>query len=277
MVVILLCVAVTCEISLRQIPREDPLGRDLLYLPSPEMLKIISLGNTGLAADVLYLWSIQYYSLFKPHERFLYLETIYDLITNLDPLFFDAYRIGALIMGIQVGGDQDVLQRKVQQLLDKGVRNLPGNCEMPEYAAWEMFMRYKDRAAALAYAEIAAECPDAPARIKRMVGVWRDKERVWGVDDSIAYWSEAVDEAKDDYERKMCLNHLYNAVFAKDKQGIQPLLEAYRDRYGSCAGGWGGLIRAGLIERVPLDFSGNAYGLDAEDCSLVAYKEIKEQ
>ena len=79
MVVILLCVAVTSEISLQKIPREDPLGRELLYLPSPEMLKIISLGNTGLAADVLYLWSIQYYSLFEPHERFLYLETIYDL------------------------------------------------------------------------------------------------------------------------------------------------------------------------------------------------------
>ena len=207
----------------------------------------------------------------------MYLETIYDLITDLDPLYFDAYRIGALIMGIQVGGDEDVLQRKAQQLLDKGVRNLPDNCEMPEQAAWEMFMRYQDRAAALEYAEIAAECPGAPARIKRMVGVWRDKERVWDVDDSIAYWSEAVDEAKDDYERRMCLNHLYNAVFEKDKKTLQRVLERYRARFGSCKDGWGGMIRTGFIDRVPLDFSGNAYGVDAEDCSLVAFKEIKDQ
>jgi hypothetical protein len=277
MVVILLCVAATCEISLRQIPREDPLGRELLYLPSPEMLKIISLGNTGLAADVLYLWSIQYYSLFQPHERFLYLETIYELITDLDPLYFDAYRIGALIMGIQVGGDQEALQRSSRQLLDKGVRNLPESWEIAEQAAWEMYMRYADRGAALHYAEIAAERPGAPARIKRMVGVWRDKERVWSDDDSIAYWRQAVDEARDSYERKMSLNHLYNAVFAKDKKALQPVLEQYKERFGSCREGWGGLIRARLIDRVPLDLSGNAYGLEAEDCTLVAFKEIKEQ
>ena len=277
MVAILLCVAATCEISLRQIPREDPLGRDLLYLPSPEMLKIVSLGNTGLAADVLYLWSIQYYSLFEPHERFLYLETIYNLITDLDPLFFDAYRIGALIMGIQVGGDQEALQRSSRQLLDKGVRNLPESWEIAEQAAWEMYMRYADRGAALHYAEIASGRSGAPARIKRMVGVWRDKERVWSDDDSIAYWRQAVDEAQDSYERKMSLNHLYNAVFAKDKKTLQPALEAYESRFGSCRDGWGGVIRAGLIGGVPLDYSGNAYGVDPEDCSLVAFKEIKEK
>jgi len=97
----LIALAVGAEVKLGRIPREDPLGRELLYLPSPEMLKIMSLGNPGLAADILYLWSIQYYSGFKPNERFLYLEAIYNLITDLDPLYFDAYRIGALIMGIQ--------------------------------------------------------------------------------------------------------------------------------------------------------------------------------
>ncbi len=241
------------------------------------MLKIFSLGNPGLAADVLYLWSIQYYSLFQPHERFLYLETIYNLITDLDPLFLDAYRIGALIMGIQVGGDQEILQRTSQQLLDKGLRNLPESWEIAEHATWEMFIRYQDRGAALRYAEIAAERPGAPARIKRLVGVWRDKEQVWRADDSIVYWSQAVDEAQDSYERKMCLNHLYNAVFAKDKKTLEPVLEEYKARFGSCQDGWGGMIRAGLVGRVPLDYSGNAYGLDAEDCSLVAFKEIKEQ
>ena len=85
-VVALLAVAVTSELRMSRIPREDPLGRQLLYLPSPEMLKLLSLGNPGLAADVLYLWSIQYYSKFRPHERFLYLETVYNLITDLDPL-----------------------------------------------------------------------------------------------------------------------------------------------------------------------------------------------
>ena len=126
-VVVLLSAVVLSEVQLGGIPREDPLGRELLYLPSPEMLKIMSLGNPGLAADVLYLWSIQYYSLFEPDERFPYLETIYNLITDLDPLYVDAYRIGALIMQIQTGGDQEELQGAIRRVFDKGLRNLPEN------------------------------------------------------------------------------------------------------------------------------------------------------
>jgi hypothetical protein len=271
----LMAVAIASEVRMASIPREDPLGRELLYLPSPEMLKFLSLGNPGLAADVLYLWSIQYYSLFQPHERFLYLETISNLITDLDPLYVDAYRIGALIMEIQTGGDQLELKRAVRHLFDKGLRNLPDDWSLAESAAWDLFMRFHDREAALHYAEIAAQNPEAPARIKRMVGVWRDKEGVWSVDDSIAYWRLAVENAVDDYDRKMCLSKLYDAVFTKDRQRLDPLLTAHAQTSGSCAD-WGGLIRAGLLDQVPLDFFGNAYGIDAEKCALVAFKKIKD-
>ncbi|MBD3855666.1 MAG: hypothetical protein IFK92_03880, partial [Acidobacteria bacterium] len=134
-ITVLLGAVVLSEVRLGKIPREDPLGRELLYLPSPEMLKIMSLGNPGLVADVLYLWSIQYYSFYRPHERFLYLETVYNLITDLDPLYVDAYRIGALIMQIQTGGDQNEIDAAVRRLFDKGLRNLPDDWQLAEAAA----------------------------------------------------------------------------------------------------------------------------------------------
>lgn len=271
----LLAVAVTSEVRMADISREDPLGRKLLYLPSPEMLKLMSLGNPGLAADILYLWAIQYYSLFQPHERFLYLETVVNLITDLDPLYVDAYRIGALIMEIQTGGDQGDLKRGVRRLFDKGLRNLPDNWSLAESAAWDLFMRFRDREAALHYAEIAARHPDAPARIKRMVGVWRDKEGVWSVEDSIAYWRAAVADAVDDYDRTMCLSKLYDAVFTRDRQRLDPLLAAGSRPGGACAD-WGELIRAGLLAQIPVDFAGNPYGIDPETCTLVAFKKIKD-
>ena len=271
----LLAVAIASEMQLAKIPREDPLGRKLLYLPSPEMLRLMSLGNPGLVADVLYLWSIQYYSLFEPHERFLYLETVSNLITDLDPLYVDAYRIGALIMEIQTGGDQAELKRAVRHLFDKGLRNMPDDWSLAESAAWDFFMRFGDRELALHYAEISAQRPDAPARIKRLVGVWRDEEGVWSVDDSIAYWRAAVADATDDYDRKMCLSKLYDAVFTRDRQKIDPLLAAHSQSSGSCAD-WGALIRAGLLDQAPLDFAGNGYGIDPEKCTLAAFKKIKD-
>lgn len=276
-VVVLFSVVVVSAIRLGGIPREDPLGRELLYLPSPEMLKIMSLGNPGLAADVLYLWSIQYYSLYKPHERFLYLETIFNLITDLDPLYGDAYRIGALIMQIQTGGDQKELEGAVRRLFDRGLRNLPDNWELAEAAAWDFFMRFRDRETALHFAEIAAQNPDAPARIKRMVGVWRDKESAWTLDDSIEYWRRAVEDAEDVWDRAMCVNQLYDAVTARDRQILEPLLQAFSARYGFCPSGWEDLIRAGALRQEPLDVFGDPYGIGTEDCDLVAYKKFKDQ
>jgi hypothetical protein len=228
-------------------------------------------------ADLVYLWSIQYYSYFKPNERFLYLEKVYDLITDLDPLYFDAYRIGALIMGIQVNVDQDVLKQKAQSLFDKGLRNLPESWELAEYAAWDMYLRYKDPFQAIRYVEIAASIPGAPPRLKRILGVWRDKNRAWTVEDSIAYWEQAVEHAENEFDRYVCRNKLYDAYLSRDRQRLQPLIDDYVERTGSCSEGWGGLIRAGLLREVPLDSVGNPYSIDREECVLVAHKKIREQ
>ncbi|MCU0234604.1 MAG: hypothetical protein MUE90_11325 [Thermoanaerobaculales bacterium] len=276
-VVALLGLAVSAELRLGRVQRADPLGRELLYLPSPEMLKVLSVGNPGLAADIFYMWSIQYYSLFAPHERFLYLEPVYDLITDLDPLYFDAYRIGALIMQLQTGGDQKQLQETVQRLFDKGLANLPASWELAEAAAWDMFMRFRDRRQALRYAEVAAARAGAPARIKRMVGVWRDSESAWTVEDSIAYWRQAVAEAVDAYDRRMSLSKLYDAVATRDREALNPVLAYLRDDLGRCPASWDEAVRRGALVSVPLDYVGNPYGIDPERCELVPLKKISDQ
>jgi hypothetical protein len=273
----ILAVAVVAELQLGKVPRNDPLGRELLYLPSPEMVKIMSLGHPGLAADVLYLWSIQYYSLFEPHERFLYLETIYNLITDLDPRYFDAYRIGALIMQIQTGGNDQELELAVRRLFDKGLRNLPENWQLAEAAAWDFFIRFKDRQTALYYAEQAVSRPGAPPRIKRMVGVWRDKEGVWTVHDSIEYWRRALAAAEDEMDEAICRMQLYDAVAARDRAAIEPVLDAFARHFGHCPQDWGELIGVGALRQVPMDAFGDPYGIQPEDCSLVAFKKFKDQ
>lgn len=276
-VVVLVAATVLCEVRLERIPRQTLAGRDLLYLPSPEMLKLASLGHPEIVADALYLWSIQYYSQFQPNERFLYLETVYNLITDLDPRYFDAYRIGALIMEIQVGGDDAKLEQSVRRLFDKGLHNLPKSWQLAEAAAWDMYIRFRDRKAALHYAEIAAKRPGAPARLKRIVGVWRDAENDWTIDDSIAYWRQAAADAVDAYDRGHCLSHLYDAIVVRDRQHLNPLLHAYSARTGSCAHRWEELISVGMLHVVPTDMNGTPYGIDPQSCTIVAYKKIRDQ
>ena len=119
--------------------------------------------------------------------------------------------------------------------------------------------------------------PGAPARIKRMVGVWRDSESAWTVDDSIAYWRKAVDEAVDDRDHDVSLSKLYDAVVTKDREQLEPLLRAYAQRRGRCAGDWQELIRAGLIPQMPLDLFGNAYGIDSDGVCPCRLQTIKDQ
>ncbi len=159
----LLAGTILAERALQKVNRVDPLGRKLLYLPSAEMLKLVSLGNEGLVADILYLWSIQYYSKYKPHEQFLYLETVYDLITDLDPLYQDAYRVGALIMELPTI-EEAKYKTAVIRLFDKALRNMPDNGEIAEAAGWDMYIRYRDKAEALRYFRSAAAVPGSPHR-----------------------------------------------------------------------------------------------------------------
>ena len=64
-------------------------------------LRVASLGYASVAADVLYLWSIQYYSNFQIEDRYKYVDHIYSgVITELDPHYFDPYWIGAMILSV---------------------------------------------------------------------------------------------------------------------------------------------------------------------------------
>jgi tetratricopeptide (TPR) repeat protein len=270
----LLAAMVGVEMRLQSEPRVDPLGRELLYLPTAEMLHLASLGNAGLVADAFYLWSIQYYGQFKPHERFLYLETVYDLITDLDPLYHDAYRIGALIMQIQVGPGDEERQQAVIRLFDKALRNMPDNYDIAEAAAWDMFIRYRDMDQAIRYIEAGVAMPGSPHRLRRALGVWRDREGEMTFDEALKYWQEARGESENDYDRAVCDRQLYRLFASRDEARLNPMLESWSQRTGSCPTSWQPLIDAGLLREVPVDYFGRPYRILPESCSAMGLDQV---
>lgn len=274
LVAVLLAVAVGAELELQQVPRQDPLGRKLLYLPSAEMLRLSSLGNPGLAADLLYLWSIQYYSKYKPHERFLYLETVFNLITDLDPLFRDAYRIGALIMQIPT---VDVEQHKaaVIRLFDKAIRNLPGDYEIAETAGWDMYIRYRDKREGIRYFAHAVSIPGAPHRLRRFLTSWSEQEQGWSVDDAISYWEDVRRLAENDYDREVCDRQIYRLVASRDAELLDPLLEDWRLMHGRCPDGWDEVVDSGFLSRPPIDYFGKPYRILSESCTVMGEDEVR--
>jgi hypothetical protein len=261
--------------ALQAIPKEDVLGKRLLYLPTPEILKLASLGNQGLMADLLYMWSIQYYSQFELDEKFLYLETVFELVTDLDPRYFDAYRIGALIMSLQKSGDPAQHKAAVVRLYDKGLANMPDSWELAEVAAWDAHLVLNDQELAVRWMKAAAERPGAPPEVKRVYGRWRDNIHGWTIEDSIAYWEGVVAEATRKADINLATSHLYDSYATLHRGSLDPLLAGFRRRTGTCPESWQELVEQGLLPEVPLDYLGNPYGVDPSTCTLVARKRIR--
>jgi len=263
------------SVALQSIPEADPLGKRLLYLPTPEILKIASLGNEGLAADLLYIWAIQYYSEFVPTEKFLYLETVFDMITDLDPRYFDAYRIGALIMSLQQQGDAAEHKKAIVRLYEKGLRNMPDSWELAEAAAWDAHLILNDQDLAVRWIGMAAERPGALPSVKRVYGRWKDDIGGWTVEDSIQYWQEVLAEAKRKPDVNLATSHLYDSYVRLHRRTLDPLLASWRQRTGRCPDSWQQLVDRGVLDEVPVDYLGNPYTIDQETCTLAAHKHIR--
>ena len=271
----LLAVVIIGEVALHNAPEADPLGKRVLYLPSAEMLKLISLGNEGLVADLLYLWAIQYYSQFDFREKFLYLDTVFNLITDLDPLYKDPYRIGAMIMSLQKHGDQAEHKAAVVRLYEKGMGAMPDDWEIAEIAAWDAYLVMQDTELAVRWMGVAASRPDAPNTMMRLYARWRDDIHGWTVEDSITYWEEVVAASDNKVEKNLATSHLYDSYVSLHRRTLDPMLQAHFQRTGRCPSSWQELVEAGALAEVPLDSLGNPYGIDPESCALVAHKKIR--
>lgn len=272
---VLMAVVIAAEVRLGAVERADPLGRQLLFLPSAALLRAASLGNPGLAADLVYLWSIQYYSQYEPDERLLYLDAVYGLVTDLDPQYFDAYWIGAMIMLSQPGVPEAERKASVVALYDKGIAAMPDNSRLPEIAAWDMRTAFGDTDLAIHYMRLAAAAPNAPNRIKRLLGRWLDSAHRWTVEDSIQYWMQVYQEAPDHQEQLFGVSHLFDLVAGVHRRQLNPLLAAAERRLGHCPSDWEPLVRQGVLPERPLDLMGRVYPIDPATCTIRPIRGVR--
>src|SRR3990172_8745506 len=150
----LLLFFVACAVHFRLHHRYD-LERasmsQMLYLPSGKYLKPISFGYHALVADYIFLWSIQYYTDPGFHPRTEYLKHTYDIISELDPHYLDAYRTGAFLIFYDAHDPEAGLK-----LLDQGFEKNPMEWILPTDAGFYCMMTIKDKKRAAAYFEKAS-------------------------------------------------------------------------------------------------------------------------
>src|SRR5205823_8788941 len=100
---------------------------EVLYIPSGKTLKKMSLGYSGLLADIYWTRAVQYFGRKHQEEEELHYELLYpllDITTDLDPHLIIAYDFGSIFLSQAPpagAGQPD----KAVALIEKGIRANP--------------------------------------------------------------------------------------------------------------------------------------------------------
>lgn len=229
---------------------------ELLYLPNGRLLKLLSLGQAPLLADVVYLWAIQHYSDYERTDRYAWVEHVFDgVITELDPCYVDAYWLGGLILILEAGDLEAGLR-----LLDKGARNNPREWILPYLAGWECYRAgQKDRAQS--YFARATAVPGAPAILPRVIaGIEAQKGNLR---QAIALWEEILaDPGSAEATRAIAARRIRELRGKADVADLEAAIERFRNDNGRSPRRLEELLARSYIDALPVDPAGRPYGYD---------------
>ena len=234
----------------------NPAAAQVLYLPSGKYLRVTALGFDEVMADLIYIWSIQFYSNYDAAERYKYLDHIYrNVISDLDPRYIDPYLVGAMIMSVEARDDEMALR-----LLDKGVSANPDEWILAFDAGFICYDRLRDYPRAAKYFEMALRAPGVPSAVRRMHAEMYNK--MGDKRSSLEYWTEVNREADNDYVRNVSSMHVHDLAIEVDLETLRGAVSAWRTRFGALPPDLQTLARAGVIASVPVDPEGAAYLYD---------------
>ena len=245
------------KLHLDTMVREKAPGSSIIYIPTGKYLKYATLGFSSLAADIVYLWAIQYYSNTEIEDRFDHLDHIFSIISELDPDYLDPYEIGAII-AVYEAGNYDLAFK----ILDRGLENNPEEWLFP-YEAGHYAQRFlKDYELAREYYRKAMNIPGAPVQTRRLFAnalfETMDYQTSWDT------WLEIFQTARDERTKKIASNHLYRVKSAVDIKNLSDAVEEYKTRFSRLPESLDQLAGAGLITDIPMDMDGKAYVYDPE-------------
>jgi tetratricopeptide (TPR) repeat protein len=234
----------------------------LLYLPKGPFLRALALGQEESLADLLYIWSIQYYSNYEDATRYDYLDQVFaGAITELDPRYVEPYLIGSLIMSMEAKDP-----RRALRLFDKGLERNPDNWELAYWAGWECY-GLKDYACARDYWARASRMPQAPPQLMRLAAKMLEREGDVGA--ALREYRAILDSTTDEGTRQVVAQWYERTRVQFELQQAGQAVEAWRAARGSCPPSLAALVEAGLLGAVPVDAAGNPFHLDRAACTVL--------
>lgn len=237
-------------------------------LPSGKTLKILSFGFQDVTADMLFIWSIQFYSSYNFNNRFDYLENIFNTITDLSPQYKEPYIVGSWIMALEAKDIEMAIR-----LLEKGSRNMTNEWIFDYEASFYAYRDLGDNDRAIKLLQRAAARPNAPSLIKR-----KEAHLIYMKDDlteAYAMWVEIYNNAKSRLDKDAAFKHLYQIKFEMDQKMLEDALAKFKTKYNRYPADLTQLVRSGLVRGIPRDFTGQNYIYDPQTGKISAIRMFK--
>ncbi len=268
MTLIVLILAVTIGYILEKNSQHLNTDSSFLYMPHGKYVKIASLGFENVVADLIYLWTIQYSGDYSIKQNFIQLEHLYDVITDLDPLFLETYHIGALIFSTQGRNLEMALK-----LLDKGIEKNPEEWFLPLDAGFYCY-NSKQYLRAARYFELSIRCEPGSVA-KRLYAAMFEKDNNYEA--ALEQWTNIFYETEDESVRKIAEKHMFDMKVKIDVERISKAIATYRERYNRVPDKIMSLVSAGLLREKPVDPYGNSYIYNPETLEVLPSTEFDIQ
>ena len=239
-----------------QIKIDDMRGKfrsveDSLYLSS-STLKKISLGYDELLADIYWMRALQYFGSSSPEEQNPELLFHYfDIITDLDPQFVNAYRYGGTFLAEPPPyglGDT----RKGIELFEKGREHNPDNYHLPLEEGFVYYFYPKDYEKAADLFREASEKPGvSPLKKASMKGMAASHAKGGNIELSKKIWEIIYETSPSEGRRDFALRNIEEIDTMAMEDQLTEALREYKTTYKKIPDSPEDLVKAGIINRIP--------------------------
>ncbi len=171
-------------------------------LPPPQALRVASLGFHSMAADLVWLLTIQYFGGHVSTDlQFPELRRMLETVVALDPHFVEVYSLGALFLNYFA---KDV--RGAVALLEEGARANPTRWELPHDLARTYYLDLKDSRQALHWFEVTDRLPGRPHYVPRFIA--RLYAATGDRETALELWQAMRDSATSEWVRELATQEI---------------------------------------------------------------------
>jgi hypothetical protein len=246
---------------------------EVLYLWSGEQVKKLFPGFEGLAADLYWLRTVQYFGgerLFAGDKRFELLRPLIEITTTLDPRLEIAYRYGAVFLCEPPPNGAGRPEEGVE-VLEKGTRNLPDSWRLRQYLGFFYFLYLRDAHTAARILNEAADLPGAAFWLRTLAAdlLARGGDR----ESSRAMWRQIRDQAEEGILRRHAELHLAILDSLDRADQLTRRVDEFERRRGHRPKALAELVRAGLWQGSLKDLNGVPFRYDEETGKVTIARE----